>query len=361
MTSGSKPPVRLGRFTRTALVRHRWRAQGLAGPLAATPEKVIGRLAAVQAERYSLAKWSVGQRTRGASDATIEGAFTNGTILRTHLLRPTWHFVLARDIRWIQRLTAPRVRAMTASRRRELELDPALLSRSRRIITRALQGGRHRTRRELAARLAAVGIETNVERLAHIMMDAELECLVCSGVPEGRWQTYALLDERAPTGDRLDGEEALAELARRYFTSRGPATELDFRWWSSLRATDARYAIEAAGSSVERVEFDDRTYWMASDYELPAFGRPPSIQLIQRLDEYLVAYTRSRGLILGKELDRVILLGQRDEHPILRRGHFAGRWQGRGNGIAAQLVDPGDRDGLDRAVTRYQCFFRQEA
>jgi hypothetical protein len=329
--------------------------------LAATPEEVVGRLVAVQAERYSLAKWSVGQRTTGATNEIVERAVAGGTILRAHLLRPTWHFVLARDIRWIQRLTAPRIQAMTASRRRELELDPALLRRGRKIITKALEGGRHRTRRELAQRLSAGGIETGVERLAHIMMDAELECLVCSGVPEGKWQTYALLDERAPAGDRLEREEALAELARRYFTTRGPATELDFRWWSSLKATEARLAIEAVGSSLERVEFDGRTYWMSSDDELPAFGRPPSIQLIQRLDEYVVAYTRSRDLILGKELDRVTLLGQRDEHPILRRGHFAGRWQGRANGIAAELVDPADRDRLDRALARYQRFFSVEA
>jgi hypothetical protein len=347
--------------SRAALVRHRWRAQGLAAPLGDKPEAVVGRLAAVQAERYSLAKWSLGQRTTGATDATIERALTEGAILRTHLLRPTWHFVLARDFRWIQRLTAPRVRSMTASRRRELELDPEVLSRSRKIITRALRGGRHHTRRELAARLGAGGIETNVERLAHLMMDAELECLVCSGIPEGKWQTYALLDERAPSGVPLAGEEALAELARRYFTTRGPATEVDFRWWSSLRATDARWAIEAIASSLERVELDGRTYWMSSDDELPACGRPPSIQLIHRLDEYVVAYTRSRDLILGKGLDRVTLLGQRDEHPVLRLGHFAGRWQARASGIAAELVDPGDRDGLDRAVARYQRFFRQEA
>jgi hypothetical protein len=350
--------------TRAALLQHRWRAQGLARPLGDTPEEVVGRLGAVQAENFSLAKWSVGRRTAGANHETVELALANGTILRTHLLRPTWHFVLARDIRWMQRLTAPRVRAMSASRRRELELDPPLLSRSRKIISEALEGGQHRTRRQLAERLGMAGIETGMERLAHIVMDAELEGLICSGKADGKSQTYALLDERAPAGQRLEEDEALAELARRYFTTRGPATEHDFRWWSSLRAVDARQAIESIQESLERVDQNGRTYWLGPDGGSPIPGRSSPIQLIPRLDEYVVAYTRSRDVMLGSRSDQVQILSQRDEHPVLRRGQFAGSWQRRvtRNGLQIVLLpgaqlDPADFKSLERAAAEYGRFF----
>lgn len=353
------------RSSSASLVRRRLRAHGLARPLADTPQEVVRRLGAMQAENYPLAKWSIGQRAAAVlTDRSLELALADGTILRTHLLRPTWHFVLPRDIRWIQGLTAPRVRAMSASRYRDLELDARLLSRSHEIIARALEGGHHHTRGELGERLVEAGVDARVDRLAHIVMDAELECLICSGSPRGKSQTYALLDERAPGGDRLEGEAALAELARRYFTTRGPATEIDFRWWSSLKAVDARRALEAARPSLGQVELDGRTYWLGPDGSGPASGRSPSIQLIQRLDEYVVAYTRSRELVLDGALKRRNVLGEgRHLHPMLRRGRVVGLWQRRVNGAALEILtessrlERADRHSLERAAARYGRFF----
>src|SRR5690606_21939499 len=140
----------------------------------------------------------------------------------------------------------------------------AIRARSRDVIERALDEGEHLTRAELGDALRAEGLPSSGQALAHLVMHAELDAAVCSGAPRGRQQTYALVAERAPEARRLDRDEALAELALRYFTSRGPATVKDFRWWSSLTAADAARAIELTGDRLERRRIGDLSYWFAS-------------------------------------------------------------------------------------------------
>src|SRR5437773_6733489 len=198
-----------------------------------TPQTLVEWLGAVQAQDYAAAKWALGLRLHGMTDDNIEQAFTDGKILRTHVMRPTWHFVSPADIRWLLALTAPRVRAASAYYNRKLELDAAFFRRTHAVLANALQGGKQLTRDELASALQQAGIATEGEqRVTHIMMRAELDGIICSGARRDKQFTYALLDERAPQTRMLDRDEALAELARRYFTSHGPATLQDFVWWS---------------------------------------------------------------------------------------------------------------------------------
>ncbi|RIQ20739.1 DNA glycosylase AlkZ-like family protein, partial [Jiangella rhizosphaerae] len=185
------------------LARRRLRATGLGGPLdAATPGEVVGWFGAVQSQDYHPAKWGVAQRLRGAvTDAGLDHAFAEGELLRTHVLRPTWHFVTPADIRWLLALTAPRVHALNAYYYRQAELDDALLRRAADVVTEALAGGEHLTRPEVAAVLERHGIVAAGPRLAYILMFAELEQLICSGALRGKQHTYALLDDRAPAAD----------------------------------------------------------------------------------------------------------------------------------------------------------------
>ena len=180
------------------VARARLHSQRLVGAPLATPEEVVGWLGAVQAQDYAGAKWAVAQRAAGCSDADVEQACRDGRILRTHVLRPTWHFVLPDDMRWMLALTAPRVRAAMAYYDRKLGLDEAVFRRTQALLAKALVGGQARTREELARTLAAAGIEASGQRLGHIMMRAELDALVVSGPRRGKQFTYALLDERAP-------------------------------------------------------------------------------------------------------------------------------------------------------------------
>jgi len=342
------------------IARQRLRNQRLAGQPFASPEDALRWLGAAQAQEYGVAKWSLAQRASGHDDAALECALADGRILRTHVLRPTWHFVLPEDIRWLQALTGPRVHRMNASVYRRLELDDAVLSRCRAVIERALEGGVHLTRGELGARLAEAGIEARGTRLAHIVMHLELDAVVCSGAPRGKQQTYALVEERAPHALRLEGDEALAELTRRYFRSRGPATLKDFRWWSSLTAAVAKRGVELIRAELEKIDADGRTYWFAPPLP-PARAPAPRAQLLQLYDEYIVAYVETRDVVgVPNALDTE---GRALLHRIIVDGRVAGEWQPRPGGKAPRIevrlwpgLDAADRAAVEEAVRRYERF-----
>jgi hypothetical protein len=285
----------------TDVAARRLRAQRLAGqPLASAPE-AVGWLGAVQSQDYAGAKWALALRTRDATDADLDRLFDAGAILRTHVLRPTWHFVLPEDVRWLLDLTGARVSAGLTFTDRRIGIDPALVARSHAVMTAALRDGTHLTRSELAGALERSGIPAAGQRLSHLVMHAELDGVIVSGPRRGRQFTYALLDERAPAARRLDRDEALAELARRYFTSHGPAQLPDFTWWSGLTAADARRGLDLAGPALAHESIDGRSYWRAPDERQPA-PAGPLVHLLPNYDELLVAY-RDRSAALDPGLD----------------------------------------------------------
>ncbi|MDQ3707027.1 MAG: winged helix DNA-binding domain-containing protein [Chloroflexota bacterium] len=279
------------------IARRRLYSQGLAGGGFERPEEVVGWMGAVQAQDYPAAKWALGLRLRGAVDDDVERAFAEGTILRTHVMRPTWHFVLPADIRWLLALTGPRVNAVDASNYRTLQLDEALFARSHNVLAKALEGGQQLTRPELGATLQQAGINTqDSRRLAHIMMRAELDGVVCSGARRGAQFTYALLDERAPRARRLERDEALAELTLRYFRSHGPAQVKDLVWWSGLTTGDIKAGIEMVKSHLAYETIEGRTYWFAES--TPFESAPsPTAYLLPNFDEYSVAYRDRSALV----------------------------------------------------------------
>ena len=318
----------------------------------------------MQAQEYQIAKWSIGQRARDVRENDVADAIANGTILRTHVLRPTWHFVLPADIRWMLTLTTPRIRAMMRSYDRKLELDRPLLTRAFDAMTGALEGERHRTRTELAEVLRNAGIEARGQRLAHLVMHAELDALIASGTPRGKQQTYALLDERAPATPVCDQDAALAELATRYFASRGPATSRDFRWWSSLSAADAKRAIEAAGTRIERYERDARTWFVAEPTSASRMRRSPAAHLLQIYDEYIVAYTESRDLLASDPQARPGLWdGGEVLHAVVLEGRLAAQWRYTlaGSSVTIEIqpvrtLDRVERDAVAAAAERFAAF-----
>jgi hypothetical protein len=271
------------------LARERLRSQRLVGAAFARPEEVVGWLGAVQAQDYAGAKWAVAQRTKAGSDDVVEQACSDGRILRTHVLRPTWHLVLPADIRWMLALSAPRIRAAMAFYDRRLGLTETVCARSAAALTKALRGGNHLTRGELARVLAAAGIPAAGQRLGHLMVRAEIDAVICSGARRGKQFTYALLDERAPASLQRERDDALAELARRYFTSHGPALANDFAWWSGLTVADAKRAIELARPRLREVTVGGKRYWRgAAGQQAPARG--PVVHLLPNYDELVVAY-----------------------------------------------------------------------
>jgi len=271
------------------LARERLRSQRLVGAAFAKPEEVVGWLGAVQAQDYAGAKWAVAQRTKAGSDEAVEQACSNGRILRTHVLRPTWHFVLPADIRWMLALSAARIRAAMAFYDRRLGLTDAVCGRSAAALAKALRGGNHLTRTELARVLAAAGIPAAGQRLGHLMVRAEIDAVICSGARRGKQFTYALLDERAPAAPPRGRDDALTELAHRYFTSHGPALANDFAWWSGLTVADARHAIELARPRLREVTVGGKRYWRGVSSSV-APARRPVVHLLPNYDELVVAY-----------------------------------------------------------------------
>jgi hypothetical protein len=259
--------------------------QRLAGIPFDKPEEVVAWLGAVQAQEYALAKWALGQRTTAMTDDLVDQAFADGKILRTHVMRPTWHFVTPADIRWLLQLTAPRVHALNAYMYRKLELDESLLKRSNVVIAEALRGGQQLTRAELATALEQTGIAAEGMRLGYIVHYAELDAVVCSGPRHGKQFTYMLLDERAPQAKILAPDEALAELVTRFFTGHGPATVADFVWWSGLTVADANRGLEMAKSQLFQEVIDGKAYWYGASApvsEIPS----PTAYLLPPYDEF---------------------------------------------------------------------------
>jgi Winged helix DNA-binding domain len=330
--------------------------QALIGAPRALPEEVVASLLAVQSQDYLGAKWAVAQRMLQGDDAGVQRAFQEGRILRTHVLRPTWHFVAPADIRWLLALTAPRVIAASAYYYRQHGMDAAAVKRSNGRIVRALAGGQQLTRAELGGALggAAQGMEGN--RLAAFIMRAELDALICSGAMRGKQHTYALLEERAPASSPLGRDEALATLALRYVGGHGPAQVQDLAWWSGLTVADARRGFEACGRQLVHTLLDGCTYW-SSPTEPVTRRRGPVVHLLPNYDELLVAF-KDRSLML--EPNVASSTSALSGHVVVVDGRIIGGWRRtlsrRDVVVAAKLLRPpsvAERKGLERAAARY--------
>ena len=309
-------------MTAIDIPRQRLRNQHLTGPGLKYPAEVVSWLVAVQAQDYAGAKWALGLRMRRAVDQTVEQAFTAGTILRTHLMRPTWHFVSPADLRWLLALTAPRVHQSNAFQYRKLELDRAVLRRSAAALEQALRGGRQLTREQLRAVLRQSGVHTRGPlRLGYILMYAELEGTVCSGPRRGKQFTYALLEERVPPARALLREEALAELARRYFMGHGPATLRDLAKWSGLTIADARRGLEAVRGQLEQESAGGQTFWFAGSAR-PRKGGSPHVLLLPNYDEYTIGY-RDHSAVIEMSHRYDLVYG----HILVIEGRVAGTWR----------------------------------
>jgi hypothetical protein len=270
--------------------------QRLAASTCSKARDVVAWMGAVQAQEFWPAKWGVALRANGVTEADVDRDLDAGRILRTHILRPTWHFVAAEDIRWMLSVSGPRVHAVSSYYYRRHGMTPAAIARSHKVIARALEGRSALTRVEIGERLVRARITLFENLLAHLVMHAELEGLICSGPRRGKQSTYMLLDERVPRRKVPAREDALAELARRYFTSHGPAKVQDFVWWSGMTVRDTKLALEAIGGDIVAETFDGETYWMAAS-STPVRREAGIVDLLPIYDEYLIAYRDRQAML----------------------------------------------------------------
>ncbi|MFN2512375.1 MAG: winged helix DNA-binding domain-containing protein [Pyrinomonadaceae bacterium] len=349
-------------MTSLDVARLRLHNQHLSSTAFKKPADVVKWLGAVQAQDYYGAKWAIGQRMVGATDDAIEKAFADGRILRTHIMRPTWHFVAPADIRWMLRLTAPRVNASNGHYHRQLELDDAVFRRSNKALAASLRGGIQLTRDALRNILEQAGVSTQGLRFVHILARAEIDGVICSGARRGKQFTYALLDERAPHTKALAADEALADLTQRYFTSHGPATLQDFVWWSGLTTADARAGIDMIQRRLVQEVIDGQTYWLPPS--MPSRqGSSRTAYLLPAYDEYLVAY-KDRSAALGTKSGKRAAPGNAVfSSSIVIGGRVVGYWKRSFKQdsvvIAVSPVAPfskADARAVDEAAQRYGSF-----
>jgi len=287
------------------------------------PSDVVGWLGAVQAQDYLGSLWAIGLRTVGATERDVEKAITDRSIVRTWPMRGTLHFVPAEDVRWMLRLLTPRVVARSAGRYKQLELDERTFSRSQKVVVRALDGGKQLTRTEMYRALEAARISVAGQRGIHILGHLAQEGLICFSARSGKQQTFALLEEWVPATKSLERDEALAKLARRYFTSHGPATLHDFTWWSGLKTIDARAGLEMARGDLLQEIVDGRVYWFPSPSPRSTNATPAAL-LLPVYDEYTVAY-KDRSDILDPRYARQAGNGI-FRSTIVMDGRITGRW-----------------------------------
>lgn len=308
------------------IARFRLVSQQIARTRFETVKEIVAWMGAMQAQDYAMAKWALGVRLPDSSDQAIESAINNGEIIRTHLLRPTWHFASAGDVHWMLALTAPQIRASLRSRHQELGLSEEVVARSNGIIEKALEEAGRSTREELAAELRKAGFVAEDNRISHLLLRAELDGILCCGEVKAGKPIYTLLEERVPKTKQFTREEALANLAKRYFASHGPAAIQDFIWWSGLSVNDAKHALEMVKPDFLSETIASQTYWFSDPGSTPGAGKE-AVYLLPAYDEFIISYKdRSASLPSGNR-DKTISNNGIFRPVIVVNGQVAGIWK----------------------------------
>jgi len=308
---------------RSDIAAARLARQRLSDESFSSAHEVVSWFGAIQGQEYALTKWGIGLRAPRLKDDDVEKDLTAGHILRTHLLRPTWHFVSDKDIRWMLKLTAPTVHQASAFMYRSLELNKKLFQKANRVFEQVLQG-QAMTRDALNAELKRNRILASGPRLAYIFMNAELDGLICSGPRLGRQSSYALLEERAVAVPAIKRDEALWRLTQTYFDSRGPATIQDFATWSGLKMTDCKKGIASALPEVMEERISDQVYYLSSrhagtDLDTRMYFLPIYDEMIMGYKDRSALFTRSDKL---KQRPKLRYNGM-----ILHAGQVVGTWR----------------------------------
>ncbi|WP_337967826.1 winged helix DNA-binding domain-containing protein [uncultured Flavobacterium sp.] len=313
-------------MTHSEISHYRLISQKLYKSTPFSPQEIVRHLGAMQAQDYAMAKWAIGSRC-DSSEKAIEEAVNSAEIIRTHILRPTWHFVASDDIYWMLDVSAPQVKRFTASAAKKYGYDDKKLDQVNSQIEKMLSGNNHLTRDEIMQELNIKKTSNEDFLSAAIMMNAELDGLVCNGRMKGKQITYSLLEERViKPKNKLTKEEALAKLALRYFKSHGPATLLDFSWWSGFPPTTCKLTINAIELQLNSIEIDNQTYWFGNDISVESDFRE-SVHFLPAFDEILISYKTREASILSEHQSKAFTNNGIFKPIILENGKVIGTWK----------------------------------
>jgi hypothetical protein len=288
----------------------------------------VARLGAVQAQDFGMARWAVGIRLPGTTEHQVADALAKGDILRTHVLRPTWHLVAREDARWMLAVSAERIRSAIRHSDKRRCIDEADHVRVQGLLAEALRGGNHLTGKQIASVLEAEGIETGEYRLYLFLLRAETDALIVSGAPLGNTHTYALLDERAPKTDDLPFGELVCRLVRTYLRGHGPATVQDFSWWSGLTVGEATKGFSALDDEFESFDAGNHSYCQVGGGEgVGERARVQQAHLLPAFDEYIIAYRNRDAVVPAAHAGKVFTKNGIFRPTILVNGKVVGIWR----------------------------------
>lgn len=338
---------------RRRLAQLRLAAQGIGATRLQTPAEVVRHLLAMQAQDFGSAKWAVALRTAAATEAQVLAAIEAREIVRSWPMRGTLHFTPAEDLGWMLGLTGQRTVQSAAGRHRQLGLDDESFALGARLAERAVGEAGVLSRAALLAAFDAGGLSTEGQRGAHLLLYLSATGLLVFGPPEGKQQTFALLGEWVRSARALHGDEALAEFARRYFLSHGPASDRDFAWWSSLTLTQARRGLAMVADELEVLEVAGSTYWHRPGLE-PA---PPGVLALPGFDEYVLGYQDRTAQLSAEWFQRIVPGGNGMFLPtVVVDGEIVGTWKRAGARDYFAPLSAANEKALSRALQRHAQF-----
>lgn len=304
---------------------HRLHSQQLVTTNYSSPKQLVEWMGAIQAQDLPMALLAIALRTENANIKTIEKALNDGEIIRTHLMRPTWHIVSKDDIYWMLDLTAPALKRMSATRNKQLELTDEMFKKASRLLEKNMQG-KEFSREEITRIFNENNLRTDENRLSHFLMNAEFDKLICSGSLKGRLQTYALLEEKVPVKKTLSREESVLKLTELYFKSHAPATIKDFAWWSFLPLKEIRWALNELKNIFQSEQIETETYYFPTDF--PDIKLPKSsVYLLPAYDEFLVSYQSKHVSIEDLHIRKAVSINGIFRPVIVANGQIIGMWK----------------------------------
>ncbi|PST83094.1 hypothetical protein C7T94_10795 [Pedobacter yulinensis] len=342
-------------MTKKEIIQLRQWNQGLSQSRFDDPEGVVSHFGAMQAQDYSMSLWAVALRMKNPGRGQVEACVNTGKLIRTHVLRPTWHLVHQQDIRWMMRLSAPSLRKATQFIDKQEGLTDDLFKCVWPVIEKQLQQNPSLSKEEIMACLSAESFRISNLLATQILIRAEIDMLICNGDKKG---SYALFDTKVPPAPDVPRQESIVRLAEIYFRSRGPATLKDFSWWSGLPLKDAQMGV--AELALNRISCENMTFYFN---EPAGLGKQRALALLPCYDEYTVSYSEGRDLALPAHVDKQKLGNGIFKPTVLYGEAIVGTWKKNGKGTGVELArfpdqKPIPENVLDSAVSKFLDFIR---
>ena len=310
----------------TTIKNTRLTSHKLSNQIFDTPKELVSWMGAMQAQDFNMAKWAIAIRLKACTEQEVEDAFNRGDFLRTHIMRPTWHFVSSEDIKWLLKLTGERIKSAWKYAK-DLKIEEQELTKCYRLLEKTLRDNNHQTKEEITKLFELEGLEATSRHIYHFMMRAEAEGIICSGALKGSKQTYALLEERTPQGKNISKDEALAKLAQRYLMSHSPATLQDFIWWSGLTIKDCKHAFALIENELIKNRFDSTELYIHETYKEPASLENDIFHLLPAYDEYIIGYKNRTNVLDLEHYSKAFNNYGTFKPIILYNGHVVGNWK----------------------------------